>query len=112
MSKHTPGPWRIAENDGAYAYIKSGPGTNLMKPGQMVAKVWLQDADYNEANARLIAAAPELLEACKQLLTTLEEAEQAHVLIGHWGQDAQREFYNRPEIKLLVRALAKAEGNE
>lgn len=59
--KHTKGPWHVQDNDGAYCMVRGKPedGHN----GQSIAKVWLQDTDFNDANARLIAAAPDLLEA-------------------------------------------------
>ena len=72
MSQHTPGPWTI-EADGAGWYIES----NLIST--FVASV--ENAKWNdyeegdvvpteeeqEANARLIAAAPDLLEALSEM---------------------------------------------
>ena len=59
--KHTPGPWEIinhpAETDGPY--VQGPTGTN---DAHIVARIYGPDA---KANARLIAAAPELLEACE-----------------------------------------------
>ena len=65
MSKHTKGPWAtdLPEHDAPYQNIKIKAGH------QTVCTVWIDDApchDFNSeqiANARLIAAAPELLEA-------------------------------------------------
>ena len=63
---HTPGPWSAAIG---------GVGTTIWGPnerGPLAGKVaeLFTDKDYEyetlEANARLIAAAPELLEACKK----------------------------------------------
>lgn len=59
--KHTPGPWHICDNDGAYCMVRGQPANGYN--GASIAKVWLQDGDFNDENARLIAAAPELLEA-------------------------------------------------
>ena len=65
MSKHTPGPWtanrayRIDKEYGRIALIVPVNGENPiaeMTPDYI--------ADMTQANARLIAAAPELLEAC------------------------------------------------
>ena len=53
MTKHTPGPW-----NGLSGLIAS-------EKGDHIATVWLTQDDNLEANARLIAAAPELLEACE-----------------------------------------------
>jgi hypothetical protein len=69
MSKHTPGPW---EFDGQ-SYIWSD-----MAIGKMIAQIrgwgWLQKEGEEEAiaeqeaNARLIAAAPEMYEALKKII--------------------------------------------
>jgi len=67
MSKHTPGPWQTdqAEHDAPYQDIRIHAGKGS------ICCVWIDDAplhDYNaeqRANARLIAAAPELLEALR-----------------------------------------------
>ena len=71
MSKHTPGPWDTDERD------HDEPLQNIkIKAGRhhTVCTVWIDDApvrDFNAqqwANARLIAAAPDLLEALEGLL--------------------------------------------
>jgi len=55
MSKHTPGPWRTLEQGRQWTVIGNP---------YFVATVQGQ-GDNGEANARLIAAAPELLEAVR-----------------------------------------------
>lgn len=55
MSKHTPGPW--APSDETCNYVWSGD--------TCVAR--MAETDEKEANARLIAAAPELLEALRRV---------------------------------------------
>ena len=62
MSKHTPGPWHHDE----YGHICAGP--------QVIGIAYqfeLDDSDYDELpcmpNARLMAAAPELLYALREL---------------------------------------------
>jgi hypothetical protein len=59
-STHTPGPWNTEKPYGEPGLYIAAPDTSL------VAKVW----DENEANARLIAAAPALLDFAKQYLET------------------------------------------
>ncbi len=57
MSKHTPGPWE---------YIPSKETANswfITHNKMPIAQVYLAFLE-NEPNARLIAAAPEMLEAC------------------------------------------------
>lgn len=62
MAKHTPGPWR-AMPDG---YIQR----DAVDPfgGAVVAHVRHSAPDRQAANARLIAAAPDLLDMCERLL--------------------------------------------
>lgn len=58
--KHTPGPWSAEE-------CRSGFAVYAYKSGDAVVRTEDDEGRYgtiaNEANARLIAAAPELLEA-------------------------------------------------
>lgn len=99
MNKHTPGPWTIADDNGTDIGIiarKRGRG------GQMVAMVTVdedvpQDDDERLANARLIAAAPDLLSACKRAVHLYDHDDATSVL----------EWVNSPEFRA---AIAKAEG--
>lgn len=65
-TQHTPGPWSIAMDDGAYpkAIIEALDGDGYEST---IAVVYKFD-DNLESNAHLIAASPELLEACEALL--------------------------------------------
>ncbi len=64
MSKHTPGPWRVG-----YGFMESGvfsaDGKTLVAGTHGSARNWRRQEQIAEqdANARLIAAAPELLAA-------------------------------------------------
>lgn len=67
MSKHTPGPW-VADNGEGYGEadiwrIQPPIGSNVKIVAEMIC-----DSAEAEANARLIAAAPELLEALRLFL--------------------------------------------
>lgn len=70
MAKHTPGPWLLSPTDDTIV---------IDATGNEVAAV---DGDYNdpdtwpqmEANGRLIAAAPEMLEALKETVASLIDA--------------------------------------
>lgn len=94
MTQHTPGPWavvpaRTGENDSIYFEVHDGFGRTATVYGDIAT-------DGEEAaNARLIAAAPELLEALRELA------------------DHCRAFYmaERESILLNARAaIAKATG--
>ena len=79
MSKHTPGPWKVfpARHPG----IDSGTASDDCPiivfsdegPDDDDAGVRGRDASEIRANARLIAAAPELLEACLAAETCVGE---------------------------------------
>ena len=92
-AQHTPGPWSINEWPQATTDIAIGViGTPL------IAKVPLRDVSINEqkANARLIAAAPDLL-------AVVEELEES---ADYWSE------YDVPLgiVDRLRAAIAKATG--
>lgn len=74
MSKFTPGPWTTSNTDALMFGVKQGNG---MEPlGFVYGPSHAEQSDYGRcciANARLIAAAPELLEALKLILSDLEQ---------------------------------------
>ena len=104
MSKHTPGPWKqgIVKNHGNSGWTKIIDGNNVFiakiqsihKQGQRQA----DDFSIEEANARLIAAAPELLDACIGLIGILTPKQYS------------KQFPN--VYKKAKQAIAKAESEE
>lgn len=103
MSKHTPGPWELSE-----AEYKEGFGTyrrveQVEQFGDVVASVCIRHTVNHtlnaagDANARLIAAAPDLLEALKDMLDGHEDACTGY---GEGSADKARA------------AIAKATGGE
>ncbi|WWA79547.1 hypothetical protein Kintu_gp55 [Xanthomonas phage Kintu] len=68
MNRYTPGPWSIGETDPDTAEIEivseGRPYICLVLPGAV--------DDRTEANARLIAAAPELLEALTEIVAAAD----------------------------------------
>ena len=64
---HTPGPWTILPN--TPHFVRAMHPTEGMQP---VATVYHFDGEL-DANARLIAAAPELLEALERISTSYDE---------------------------------------
>lgn len=66
--KHTPGPWCV-EGVGIRALVRAGIN------GVIVAVRHRLSAQEHEANARLIAAAPELLEAAMAFIAPFDGIE-------------------------------------
>lgn len=64
---HTPGPWGFTYDGSSDWSI--GPADDPQ--ARRIASVWDRDDARAEANVRLIAAAPELLAACKALSDAL-----------------------------------------
>lgn len=81
MSKHTPGPWTInyAPNGLPYQIIASDQDDT--KPGKVGTKItrWasisLPSSTEGMANARLIAASPDLLEACIEAIEAIKDGD-------------------------------------
>ena len=117
MTKHTPGPWiarkvllnaRNGEDDCAWA---------IEQPEHMPhATVFDRagtgnDTEAAKANARLIAAAPELLEAIREVVgffdcaVEINALQKMALLLAHLDD-------NLEEIKRLQTAIAKATGED
>lgn len=93
-AKHTPGPWRVG---------KGGPNmcpTVGTEKGLMVAMVAYGDSHPTQANARLIAAAPDLLEALEELADLFDA-----MVSGEYRPDS---FTTQPARA----AIAKAKGDQ
>ncbi len=114
-AKHTPGPWateRVTSLD-SLVYCRVGPASELAKsrsvayagtygklPDGSTSPIRLSEAEC-EANARLIAAAPELLEALEEARFELWRAlDHLHVLVPEDTSAMQK----------IDAALAKARG--
>ncbi len=72
---HTPGPWNTEFKAGAVLIVKDDPAR------ECIAQVVFYSS-RDEANARLIAAAPDLLEALKQFVAAIDTAPPVD-LINH-----------------------------
>ncbi len=102
---HTPGPWQALDNNhtGIDIDIKHEPFA-----GGTIATIWNgadDDApgEMEWANARLIAAAPDLLAACNELLAMLKE----------WSAnpDEMSGFSEFKGVHVARAAIAKATGS-
>lgn len=99
MTEHTKGPWRIdcwhGQHDECGALIVGANGERIC---DTAAEFYLRRSEYiathaaYRANARLIAAAPDLLHACKVALASME-------------------YGNMPDWAILEKAIAKVEDN-
>ncbi len=71
-TKHTPGPWRTKREGFSTVYVEARIDGGLI---QEVAACGPTEAglEQQEANARLIAAAPELLEALRGIMKLDED---------------------------------------
>jgi hypothetical protein len=66
--KHTPGPWRVYEQDDLVVCFGDGDSICDAAPGSPFVKFGVA-----KANARLIAAAPDLLSACASVWLMLSD---------------------------------------
>ena len=92
MSKHTPGPWRAQFREVTSAVASDGRVASLSQ----LNRVRRREPDEVAANARLIAAAPDMLEA-------LEDARD-------WCLDDDGGDYW--PYKAIIEAIDKATGSE
>ncbi|WP_164241985.1 hypothetical protein [Stenotrophomonas maltophilia] len=123
-SKHTPGPWGIEQTDDTNwigfmrpdgkkveLIVCTTSRDNFFKP---------ETQERNDANARLIAAAPELLEALKGLLDDVQglmsESEGVAGLhrngdVADWASlDEGGRFERLSNMSAAIAAIAKATG--
>jgi hypothetical protein len=105
MMTHTPGPWHIGEKRRDEIDIKHAnkdtPGAISLVLAKAIARQsW---TDEGEANARLIAAAPDLLAALEQLieLCAVGDVDESTEALG-WGAT----------ILSAKAAIARAKGQE
>ena len=71
MSKYTESPWLYSQNT-----VSGSNGS------EMVAEVYGFDTLEKKANGKLIAAAPDLLEACQEFLKVINRTPTA---LEHYG---------------------------
>lgn len=102
---HTPGPWTIRSTDDGKPAESGYPDTYAIIGPHEDGEKWVQIPAVcdNEDNAVLIAAAPELLAACKAALIEIEAAWQAEGT--YFGPD-------RDIDKKIKAAVARAEGTK
>lgn len=99
--KHTPGPWQVHATDDSL--VRSGRG-NIASTYEAPGDAW------GAANARLIAAAPDML-AALQLINAFmcfEDMDADDPIFAAWGIEDPRGLLGAG--KDVLAAIAKAEG--
>ena len=103
-TKHTPGPWRVSKGR-SVVWVKAG---HQNVAGAYMGSYPARCGEQDLANARLIAAAPELLDAAinaldyKSLDECLNESKNPNEV---WGIRFEH-------LKALRTAIAKATGGQ
>lgn len=108
--KHTPGPWRVAD-DGSIGTILSIDGTVVAQAQQCRPRTHDPLHLERKANARLIAAAPELLEALKSTMNHIKMLEEGIEDLRQLGATAQFCGVSFSHAEAIA-AIAKAEGDQ
>ena len=98
-TEHTPGPWAVFDRN-PDEIIRDDVMTWSV-PHRRICNVFgsTRDGGVNAANARLIAAAPELLEACKLAVDAID---------GLSSQQAMPDDSYKPMLAAIESAIAKA----
>ena len=91
--KWTPGPWKDSGSLG-FPHVVDSVGMCVCSMSTVV-----RSAEESLANARLVAAAPQLLEACKHAVAAIVEPH------NDWAQLKSDVAYNK-----LIVAIEAAEG--
>lgn len=114
MTKHTPGPWIVNPDTFNPERSHSIEAPNAGEVGNIVAEVCeTPGSDVDLADARLIAAAPEILEAAEDAERLLGTLHDKHVETRRESWDTS----DRPKAVAKVRhrlraAIDKATGEE
>ena len=102
MTGHTPGPWTVYEDEEEGTLVvqyEVSSGYYLPILGEILSSSIASDdpfSDEDRANARLIAAAPDMLEALKAVIDN-----------EHWMG-----LMSCMRLTMVRAAIAKAEGKE
>ncbi len=94
-AKHTPGPW--LQWAGSNIIIRLHSGEDRVEDLRICEVAPNTFGDAGRANARLIAAAPELLEAC--------------LVFARWAQAGQSFVYPPGSLSQVTDAILKATGS-
>ena len=101
-AKHTPGPWRIDDEQRDFRILADGAAA----PVAFISRLYREDLPPALANARLIAAAPDLLAALENLAASMD-AGTAKILIL---DDEAYGGWRHGNIDSARAAIARAKG--
>lgn len=103
---HTPGPWHVGQHGGLTVSVDTADGRSL-------TELWARSRasehlDEAEANARLIAAAPELLDLLRHFCEALNLSDVEHPDFRDSGADVMEHlWFKGSEARAL---LARIDG--
>ena len=100
--KHTAGPWIAHSSGDGFIFIERDFGNSKAHPEWMVASIQSYQKE-DVANARLIAAAPELLEALNRTVYLIKEGGFTHPMTEEFFDSV----FNQGRA-----AIAKATGKD
>ena len=87
MTKPTPGPWRVVHRQNSYQFLVFTDG---QEQDVLIAYMPSDNPRIGLANARLIAASPELLEALTELLKTIDLVRDGAMSVKPLGSAMER----------------------
>lgn len=103
MSNHAPGPWQITQYTNYHGWSVCAEGHGCIAERWYPAERSAEENQIMEATSRLIAAAPDMLEALK-----LARNRMSHRYDCGWQSFEGCQC----EIRQIEAAIAKAEGRE
>ncbi|MBL0304391.1 MAG: hypothetical protein IPQ23_22320 [Cytophagaceae bacterium] len=103
MSAHTPGPWEVRKRGAAFSSDEIRPVKPF--PG-VIPLAWVAKLNDGDANAHLIAAAPDLLAVTRRWLRVMGNAGPRCLCSSRKGEEY---VCCRCEIEA---AIARAEGRQ
>ena len=87
-AQHTPGPWKVKAGTNAVLAGRKQICSHVNAASALPVNM-LEDQEIAQANARLIAAAPDLLEALKGVLK-VERGSSGRIILEGWHEEAIR----------------------
>jgi hypothetical protein len=81
---HTPGPWYAVDN-GHYIDINIADGIYSPSVASVLSSKFLESGDNSKANADLIAAAPDLLDALRDMVSDRNELSEGTIAFARWA---------------------------